>query len=242
MVYLFDIDGTLTEPRQKMTKEFEEFFINWMNCKTVYLVTGSDINKVREQVPEKIILKCAGIFTCMGNEFYLNNEFAWGSAVLIPEELTVWLQQQIDFSDYHTKTSNHLEWRTGMLNYSVIGRAATSEQRKDYYEWDKIKGERNRIATYINHKYPELEACIGGEISIDIQGKGKNKSQAYHWVKNKYDEPVYFFGDRCKKGGNDHAIAEEIDKPHSNDYYMNVNGPEDVLGFITSLEEECLDI
>ena len=28
-VYIFDVDGTLTPSRQKMTKEFKEFFQEW---------------------------------------------------------------------------------------------------------------------------------------------------------------------------------------------------------------------
>ena len=242
MIYMFDIDGTLTEPRQKMSEQFEKMFSKWMKKKKVFLVTGSDIAKVREQVPQHILDKCSGVFTCMGNELYLDNKLALSADIQIPGQLKGWLEQQVEFSDCPTKTSNHLEWRTGMLNFSVVGRAATNEQRKEYCRWDKISGERNRIANFINNKYPELEACIGGEISIDIQGRGKNKSQAYKWVKEKYDEPVYFFGDKCKDGGNDSAIAKEIDKPHSNDYYMNVDGPHQLIDFLLEMEEECLDI
>ena len=39
-VYIFDVDGTLTPSRQKMTKEFEEFFGEWALKNTFYLVTG----------------------------------------------------------------------------------------------------------------------------------------------------------------------------------------------------------
>lgn len=242
MIYMFDIDGTLTDPRQKMSEGFADRFYKWMKDKKVFLVTGSDLSKVQEQVPSEILTRCSGIFTCMGNQLYINDKLIYSNELDIPDHLLGWLQQQVDFSNYPIKTYIHLERRAGMLNYSTVGRAATVQQRQEYYNWDKVSGERNRIANYINTKYPELEACIGGQISIDIQGRGKNKSQAYEWVKENYDEPVYFFGDHCEEGGNDHAIAKEIDKPHSNDYYMNVSGPSDVLDFITTLEEECLDI
>lgn len=242
MIYMFDIDGTLTDPRQKMTEGFADKFYKWISNKKVFLVTGSDLSKVQEQVPTEILSKCSGIFTCMGNQLHINDKLIYSNRIEIPEDLIVWLQQQVDFSDCPEKTSNHLERRPGMLNFSVVGRNATQQQRLEYYDWDKKYGERKRICNYINHKYPELEVCVGGQISIDIQARGKNKSQAYEWVKENYDEPVYFFGDHCEEGGNDHAIAKEIDKPHSNDYYMNVSGPSDVLDFITTLEEECLDI
>ena len=157
MIYMFDIDGTLTEPRQKMSEQFEKMFSKWMKKKKVFLVTGSDIAKVREQVPQHILDKCSGVFTCMGNELYLDNKLALSADIQIPGQLKGWLEQQVEFSDCPTKTSNHLEWRTGMLNFSVVGRAATNEQRKEYCRWDKISGERNRIANFIKNKYPEHE-------------------------------------------------------------------------------------
>ena len=69
-VYLFDVDGTLTEPRQKITSEFKYFFLEWMKDKIVYLVSGSDIEKIRQQIPEEIERQCAGIYCCMANEYY----------------------------------------------------------------------------------------------------------------------------------------------------------------------------
>jgi phosphomannomutase len=234
---MFDIDGTLTEPRQSMTKDFEEFFIKWMNDKKVFLVTGSDMAKVHEQIPVNIINKCYGIFASMANEFYYHGKLEYKNEIDIPEVLIGWLKQQVEFSPWSEKTSNHLEFRPGMLNFSVIGRNATKEQRDKYYEWDKQVLERTRIANYINNKFSELEACIGGQISIDIQTRGKNKAQSLQWIRKNYNESVYFFGDRCTVGGNDYAICQELDKPDSNGYYMNVEGPQQLKAHLDELED-----
>ena len=72
--FLFDVDGTLTEPRQRMTEEFALFFSDWMEGKDVFLVSGSDLLKIKEQVPAPIIDKCQGIFACMGNELWKKDE------------------------------------------------------------------------------------------------------------------------------------------------------------------------
>ena len=50
MIFLFDIDGTLTPPRKKIEKEFELFFGQWVGdqkskLNKVFLVTGSDRKK-----------------------------------------------------------------------------------------------------------------------------------------------------------------------------------------------------
>ena len=55
-----------------------------------------------------------------------------------------------------------------MLNFSVIGRDCTQEQREDYFEWDKAMGERNITCMEIKGTWPKLDAVVGGQISIDI--------------------------------------------------------------------------
>ena len=44
-VYVFDVDGTLTPSRRRMDKDFQEFFLEWAENNTFYLVTGSDLPK-----------------------------------------------------------------------------------------------------------------------------------------------------------------------------------------------------
>ena len=53
-VFIFDVDGTLTPSRQKMTEEFKEFFLKWSKGKKYYLVSGSNIEKMDEQIAEDL--------------------------------------------------------------------------------------------------------------------------------------------------------------------------------------------
>ena len=55
-IYLFDIDGTLTEPRKKMSDNHVLSFLSWMTNKNVYLVTGSDYQKVKEDRAKRHII------------------------------------------------------------------------------------------------------------------------------------------------------------------------------------------
>ena len=54
-VYIFDVDGTLTPSRRPMTDDFENFFFKWATRNTFYLVSGSDLDKIKEQVPDYIL-------------------------------------------------------------------------------------------------------------------------------------------------------------------------------------------
>ncbi len=47
----------------------------------------------------------------------------------------------------HTKikTGTFIEWRDSQINFSVVGRNCTSDQREDYVRWDNKSGEREKI-------------------------------------------------------------------------------------------------
>ena len=71
-------------------------------------------------------------------------------------------------------------------------------------------GEREKIVSCLSLRYPKLEFSIGGEISIDIYPRGKNKSQALLDMTGK----TIFFGDRCDPNGNDFPISSKSDVCH----------------------------
>jgi len=210
MVYLFDIDGTLTPPLKKMEQEFLFFFLSWSQNKKVYLVGGSDKKKIETQVPSSVFRRCSGMFCCMGNEFWQGEQLIYKNDWKPPIELIADLCNFQMNSPYPIKRKNYLEERVGMLNFSVAGRDSNTEERKRYWEWDKVNKEREKIAEKISKDFPELEAKIGGQISIDIQPKGYNKSQASRWVRENIDENIFFAGDKCFEGGNDYDIYLDV--------------------------------
>ena len=55
-IFMFDVDGT-TPPRQKMTSKFENLFEKFVDQERVFLVSGSDIAKIRQQVPATVLSK-----------------------------------------------------------------------------------------------------------------------------------------------------------------------------------------
>ena len=68
----------------------------------------------------------------------------------------------------------------------------TSHPIQDFYSiniihhqddyWDKINNERIKICQSIMNQFPDIEASIGGQISIDIYQKGKNKAQVLNEI------------------------------------------------------------
>jgi len=215
-IYMFDIDGTLTPSRLPMTQEMEDMFTPFCENNKVFLVTGSDMVKVKEQVPEKIRCLVEGIFTCSGNALTVGDEIIYDNEFEPPDGLIEILEAWLQYSSYPVKTGNHIEQRSGMLNYSTVGRNCTQQQREDYECWDMENGERRILREKILHMWPSLDCAIGGQISIDIYPRGLDKSQSYFRVKQKYpDYGIVFCGDRLSPGGNDYPFFQAMSHNHT---------------------------
>ena len=154
-----------------------------------------------------------------------------------PEGLVDFLNKNVKDSSYTIKTSNHIENRGSMINFSVVGRDCSLEQRKNYYEWDIKHGERKQIVEEISQKWSGLEASIGGQISIDIYEPGMDKSQVLYHIKKTYTGLVdryTFIGDKTMKGGNDYPPAN-IMKVIPNGFCYQTEGPEQTQKILESL-------
>jgi hypothetical protein len=87
MIFVFDIDNTLTPPRAAMQPGFAAQFLSFCRSETVYLVTGSDWGKVDEQVPANIVAACAGLFTSAGSEFEAAGRIVYSHDHEFPDEI-----------------------------------------------------------------------------------------------------------------------------------------------------------
>jgi phosphomannomutase len=214
-LYLFDIDGTLTPPRQKMDEGFAEFFLPFAKENAVYLVTGSDIKKVKEQIDQRILMMCRGIFACSGNEFWKDGEKIYEQEFYPSHQLVTFLEQCVKDSKFPIKTGCHIEHRPGMVNFSVVGRNADITQRAKYREWDERKQERRAIAYTIlveRERFGDVDVSIGGEVSIDIYPRGKDKSQAVKTIRQLHEGlPVVFMGDKMGSDGNDYPAVVALE-------------------------------
>ena len=86
-IFLFDVDGTLTEPRQEMTQDFANLFRVLVGNNLVYLVSGSDLAKLKEQVPKDILDSCAGIFSSSANQLDISDELIYINELEVEEGL-----------------------------------------------------------------------------------------------------------------------------------------------------------
>ena len=214
-IYIFDVDGTLTPSRLPMTQDFSIFFSLWSIDNTFYLVTGSDIDKTKEQVPWYILERAQAVFTCCGNEMWRDDELIYDNKFKVTKKLNKLLGTILSNSIYPHRYGNHIEDRGSMVNFSIVGRDCTQEQRDEYFKYDNEKGERKIIANAIKEKFPDLDAVIGGQISIDIYPKGNDKSQILDIIEQErlvQPDEYIFIGDGIDNKGNDYPLAKLMSK------------------------------
>lgn len=201
-----------------------------LGCDHFYFVTGSNIEKTKEQMPTDILDLADGVFTCLGNELWISNNLIYRRDIdmkLLSRSgdipMNVILESHLDKSEFPLRTGNHLEYRDGgVLNFSIVGRNATHEERYQYSLWDKKTNERASIVAELKDMYPDFEFSAGGEISIDITKYGCNKSQILKDLRIAHGiKPIYFFGDKMTEDGNDYPLRSALEKETARSFTIN---------------------
>ena len=255
-VILFDMDGTLTEARQRMSINMEQSLKRLQEEGfEIGILTGSDMNYVKQQ--------CCGLFDlslvntskihflpCNGTKYILNRETVYERNMrdYMGEKLwrrlmglVIGLQNDLVLQYDFPLTGHFFDYRGSMLNWCPIGRNAGLEDRA---AWEKLnhdnkirspifKNLRSHIHQNINHYGDlaaadvELVAKYGGDTSIDIFPVGWDKTYVIEQT-DVFSEydRIYFIGDRCGHNGNDFEIYEH---------------PE-TIGFETTSPEETIKI
>jgi len=244
---IFDMDGTLTPATQPMSEEMARELMKISNQYKKFLVTGSNYNKVTQQIPELFLLdNFERVCACNGTTVFNTNidqddetRPIAGDLIHRVELLDHYSQSDINHltsrllkivSESHTKykTGTFVEWRGSQINFSVIGRNCSLSQREDYVTWDKKSNERRRIVDKLKEEFQGwgLGFKLGGQISIDITRKEWDKTYAFKHIPFDPQDCVYF-GDKIVEGGNDYAIAMMCGK------YHHVSSPKETLKILS---------
>ena len=216
--FIFDVDGTITPSRKLIDPEFEKYFIEFASINQVFLVTGSDRKKTLEQIGPRLYNSVQRVYQCSGNDVWKQEQNIKTTDIYVPCEMYAKFTDFLAESSFPIRTKDHVDTRPGLVNFSIIGRNCTSEQRAEYVEYDKIFEERNCIAQSLKNDFPDYDVQIAGETGIDITMKGKNKSQIIHDFDT--SDELFFFGDRMDTNGNDYPLAEAIRKVNGKNFHV----------------------
>jgi phosphomannomutase len=236
---LFDVDGTLTEPRIKIKEDMIENLtsLKLITNLDIGIVGGSNLEKQKEQLGEEILSLFDYVFSENGlMAFHKDKLFHENSIAefLGEENIKKLINTSLAYMatiDIPVKRGTFIEFRTGMINLCPVGRSCNQKERDQFFEYDKIHNIRGKMVDYLNEELKDLNLSfsIGGQISIDVFPKGWDKTYCLQFIKEKY-ERIVFFGDKTMKGGNDYEIFEH---PLTESY--TVTSPKDTIRLLDLL-------
>lgn len=219
VLYLFDVDGTLTKSRGVIEPELYKFLLTKVkSLYTLGIVGGSDFSKIAEQLNgADMIDKFDFVFAENGLvAFKYGKELARENIQKFMGDNV--LQEFINYTLYYLSTINlpvkrgtFVEFRSGMLNISPIGRSCSQEERDAFEIYDKEHQIRKTMIEALEKKFPDIgfTYSIGGQISFDVFPTGWDKTYCLQHLKDEGFDEVHFFGDKTEKGGNDYEIYND---------------------------------
>ncbi|EER24750.1 Phosphomannomutase [Coccidioides posadasii str. Silveira] len=246
-ICLFDVDGTLTPARLGASPEMLQLLSQLRHKCAIGYVGGSDLAKQQEQLGSQTTSVTSLFDFCfaenglvafrMGQPLKSNSFIQW-----LGEEK---YQKLVDFclkyiADLRLpkKRGTFVEFRNGMVNVSPIGRNASTQERLDFQEYDKVHNIRKTMVEALKKEFPDygLTYSIGGQISFDVFPNGWDKTYCLQHVEAEKNisgvefSTIHFFGDKAFEGGNDWEIY--IDKRTTG---HAVNTPEDTMKLLRDM-------
>jgi phosphomannomutase len=255
---LFDMDGTLTEARRKISQPIVHMLKELCDMgHSIAVVSGSPYYYIEEQLelsriqyPKKLY-----IMPCNGTQVYtqrdssreyeqtykvtMRDHMASHSSLSDPHRLLV--QNILDLQMYAMRkydfpvTGNFISDRGSMINWSPIGRDASHEVRATFILEDNDKSLRKHLCDCLRVRLDDsdlrtTDLALGGSTSIDIFPKGWDKTYALNHLED--DTESWFWGDKCMPEGNDYALWLALQSSHRS---FSVETPEDTLESINTL-------
>lgn len=224
---LFDVDNTLTVPRQGVQPEMLQLLSELRHKVAIGFVGGSNLPKQQEQLGQgrvNVVDMFDYAFAENGLTAYRMGEQLQGNSFIewIGEDkykrLVNFILHYIADLDIPLKRGTFIEFRHGMINVSPIGRNASTQERNDYEAYDRAHNIRTTMVAALKREFPDygLTYSIGGQISFDVFPTGWDKTYCLRHVEAEKEREggvefttIHFFGDKCYEGGNDWEIYQD---------------------------------
>lgn len=262
-IVLFDMDGTLTPPRQALDTSLLKTLKDISNYAELGIVSGSDISYIMEQckslfTSDRLKLK-THILPCNGTKYcappsYHDKDFKITISHFMRDKIGDnnfhrLMKIIIDYQNHIVShydiplTGHFISYRGSMINWCPIGRNATKQDREVFVNFDRTNGFSSFRRTILMQLKEEFENSripitikLGGDTSFDIFPTGWDKTFA---LSHFSDYEVYFLGDRCGDNGNDKEIYDAL-QPHNSFWVKDTQDTKLVLEtLIKEWKNEC---
>lgn len=224
MNILFDLDGTLSQPRRVMSQSHQDILSKLCEKHVVGVVTGSNLEYIMQQVPVSNIFFCPN----NGTEIYYKDDKLtkyysganlerFPSAYKVAAGLANYFEKILRtewYSEFQGPVGDIIQVRPSMFNFCPIGRGSDFTRRAKFARLDNKLHIRKNIIHEISFGW---DIVLGGETSFDIFPKGLDKTNALKFFDKNYGKDTVFFGNSFFEYGNDVCMkiikCHEVDSP-----------------------------
>lgn len=240
-VAAFDLDGTLARSKKPMHPDMAQALSTLTTLMPVAIISGGAMPLLESQVTD--------VLTDDADRTHLHlmpttgtRYFRWSGG-----EWTPIYQRDLDSEDrraaiasleHHARAmglweehtwGDRIEDRGSQITFSALGQQAPVDAKE---AWDPTNEKKNRLAQAVQRDVPHLLVRSGGSTSVDVSGRGIDKSYAVHELARILDVPVgsmMFVGNRLDPDGNDYPAAK------AGTMAIRVAGPEETLRLCTAI-------
>lgn len=232
-LFLFDVDGTLTESGQKINDNVKNTLeqLKSKNNTEIGIVGGGKYDKIKEQLNG---LSVTHLFSENGCIYHKNDIQIYKKNIRfhpIYPKINLLIKTALKFIsevDYQI-TGNFIDLRCGIIYISLIGMSATQNERQYFINLDIQNNYRKNLINILKNKANELginndvDIVEGGSVGIAIYPKECDKEQVLDIFDSNYNE-IYYFGDKYTENGNDYKLLT-----HNRIFGFKVDSFEDTL-------------
>ena len=214
-LFLFDVDGTITNSGEKMSSE-NITSLNLIKIENdIGIVGGGKFEKILQQTDgvnfDYYFSECGSVFHNSEHQIIyeknIRNHFLYPQ-INILIKLSLKYLSEVNY----LITGNFIDLRKGLIYISLIGLSANSYERETFINLDKIHNYRKNLLDLLHKKASELNILDklhivnGGSVGIAIYPEENDKIQILNHIDfNKYSE-VHYFGDKYLPDGNDYYL------------------------------------
>ena len=242
-VAAFDLDGTLARSKKPMHPDMAQALSTLTTLMPVAIISGGAMPLLESQVTD--------VLTDMADRTHIHlmpttgtRYLRWSGGAWVPiyqrDLATEDRRAAIASLERHARAmglweehtwGDRIEDRGSQITFSALGQQAPVDAKE---AWDPTNEKKNRLAQAVQQDVPHLLVRSGGSTSVDVSGRGIDKSYAVRELARILDVPVesmMFVGDRLDPDGNDYPAAK------AGTMAIRVTGPEETLRLCTAIIE-----
>lgn len=234
-VAAFDLDGTLARSKKPMHEDVAAALSTLTTLLPVAIISGGAMSLVRSQVTDMLTADAdrwhMHLMPTTGTRYYRWDGDDWIQVYahdLDPADRAAAIEslerhaRRMGLWEEHV-WGERIEDRGSQITFSALGQRAPVEDKE---RWDPTNEKKNRLAEAVRRDVPHLLVRSGGSTSVDVSGRGVDKSFAVRELARMLGVDVgsiMFVGDRMDPDGNDYPAAR------AGAMAIRVTGPQDTL-------------